>query len=45
LGQTMPYSGGASGLSMIGKIETAYFKMLNAQGGVNGRKINLIIAG
>jgi ABC-type branched-subunit amino acid transport system substrate-binding protein len=42
LGQTMPYSGAASGLSMVGKIQTAYFKMLNSQGGVNGRKINLI---
>jgi branched-chain amino acid transport system substrate-binding protein len=42
IGQTMPYSGSASALSMTGKISSAYFKMINAQGGVNGRKINLI---
>ena len=43
LGQTMPYSGPSSVLSLAGKIEAAYFKMINAtQGGVNGRKINLI---
>jgi branched-chain amino acid transport system substrate-binding protein len=42
LGQTMPYSGPASSLSLIGKVQVAYFKMINAQGGVNGRKINLI---
>jgi branched-chain amino acid transport system substrate-binding protein len=42
LGQTMPYSGPASSLSLIGKVEVAYFKMINARGGVNGRKINLI---
>jgi ABC-type branched-subunit amino acid transport system substrate-binding protein len=42
LGQTMPYSGPASPIGVIGKMESAYFKMINAQGGVNGRKINLI---
>jgi branched-chain amino acid transport system substrate-binding protein len=42
LGQTMPYSGPASGLSLVGRVQLAYFKMINAQGGVNGRKINLI---
>lgn len=42
LGQTMPYSGGASGISIIGRIHRAYFNMINAQGGVNGRKINMI---
>jgi branched-chain amino acid transport system substrate-binding protein len=42
IGQTMPYSGNASAYSVIGKTETAYFKWLNAKGGVNGRKINLI---
>jgi branched-chain amino acid transport system substrate-binding protein len=41
-GQTMPYSGGASGLSAVGRVQTAYFKMINAQGGINGRAINLI---
>src|SRR6478672_4056251 len=42
LGQTMPYSGPASAYGTIGKVEAAYFKMLNEQGGVNGRKIELI---
>jgi len=42
LGQTMPYSGPASAYGTIGKLHTAYFKMLNDAGGINGRKINLI---
>src|SRR5262245_32604822 len=42
LGQTMPYSGPASAYGAIGKAELAYFQMINDQGGVNGRKINLI---
>ena len=42
IGQTMPYSGPASAYGVIGRTETAYFKMVNEQGGVNGRKINLI---
>jgi ABC-type branched-subunit amino acid transport system substrate-binding protein len=42
LGQTMPYSGPASAYGTIGKVEQAYFKMLNEAGGINGRKINLI---
>ncbi len=42
LGQTMPYSGPASPYSAVGKAESAYFKMINEQGGVNGRKLNLI---
>jgi branched-chain amino acid transport system substrate-binding protein len=42
LGQTMPYSGPASAYGTIGKLEAAYFKMINDQGGVNGRQINLI---
>ena len=42
LGQTMPYSGPASAYGAIGKTETAYFQMLNEQGGINGRKVNLI---
>ena len=42
LGQTMPYSGPASAYGTIGKVETAYFKMINDGGGVNGRKIELI---
>jgi branched-chain amino acid transport system substrate-binding protein len=42
IGQTMPYSGPASAYGIIGKTETAFFKMINDQGGVNGRKINLL---
>ncbi len=42
IGQTMPYSGPASAYGVIGKTEAAYFKMINAQGGVNGRMINFI---
>src|ERR1700756_1394949 len=42
IGNIMPYSGPASAYGVIGKIEDAYFKMINDQGGINGRKINLI---
>ena len=42
IGQTFPYSGPASGYSMIARAEAAYFKMINEKGGVNGRKLNLI---
>ncbi len=42
IGQTMPYSGNASAYGVIGKTETAYFKMINDKGGINGRKINLV---
>jgi branched-chain amino acid transport system substrate-binding protein len=42
IGNIMPYSGVASGYGVIGKTEAAYFKMINAEGGINGRKINFI---
>jgi branched-chain amino acid transport system substrate-binding protein len=42
IGQTNPFSGPASAYATIGKTQAAYFKMINDQGGVNGRKINLI---
>jgi branched-chain amino acid transport system substrate-binding protein len=42
IGQTMPYSGPVSAAGAVGLAELAYFRMLNDQGGVNGRKINLI---
>jgi branched-chain amino acid transport system substrate-binding protein len=42
IGQTMPYSGPISAYGTIGKSEAAYFNMINEQGGINGRKINLI---
>jgi branched-chain amino acid transport system substrate-binding protein len=42
VGQTVPFSGPASAYASIGKTQAAYFKMINDQGGINGRKINLI---
>jgi ABC-type branched-subunit amino acid transport system substrate-binding protein len=42
IGNVMPYSGPASAYAVIGKIEAAYFQMINEQGGINGRKINFI---
>jgi branched-chain amino acid transport system substrate-binding protein len=42
IGQTIPYSGPASAFGAIGRTETAYFKMINDQGGINGRKIDFI---
>ena len=42
IGNTMPYSGPASSYGNIGRGETAFFKMVNDQGGVGGRKINFI---
>ena len=42
VGHTNPYSGPASSYGTIGKVEQAYFAMINAKGGINGRKINFI---
>jgi branched-chain amino acid transport system substrate-binding protein len=42
IGQTVPFSGPASAYATIGKSQAAYIKMINDQGGVNGRKVNLI---
>jgi branched-chain amino acid transport system substrate-binding protein len=42
IGNTNPYSGPASAYGTIGKSIAAYFKMLNDQGGINGRKVNFI---
>jgi branched-chain amino acid transport system substrate-binding protein len=42
IGNTNPYSGPASAYGTIGKVIAAYFRMLNEQGGINGRKINFI---
>ena len=42
IGNIMPYSGPASSYGVIGKAEAAYVKMINEQGGINGRKINFI---
>jgi branched-chain amino acid transport system substrate-binding protein len=42
VGHIVPYSGPASAYGVIGKSEAAYFKMINDQGGINGRKVNFI---
>jgi ABC-type branched-subunit amino acid transport system substrate-binding protein len=42
IGNIMPYSGPASAYGIIGKTEAAYFSKVNAEGGINGRKINFI---
>src|SRR5262249_6010996 len=44
IGQTMPYTGPGAWLSSLGLAEKAYIQMINDQGGINGRKINLISA-
>jgi branched-chain amino acid transport system substrate-binding protein len=41
-GQTMPYSGPASSYGTIGKASDAYFKMINDQGGINGRTLRML---
>jgi branched-chain amino acid transport system substrate-binding protein len=42
IGNIMPYSGPASAYGVIGNTEAAYFRKINAEGGINGRKINFI---
>jgi branched-chain amino acid transport system substrate-binding protein len=42
IGNTMPYSGPASGYGVIGRTEAAFFKMINDQGGIAGRKLTFI---
>jgi branched-chain amino acid transport system substrate-binding protein len=42
IGNIMPYSGPASAYGVIGKTEGAYFKKINAEGGINGRKITFV---
>src|SRR6201982_3831377 len=42
IGNIMPYSGPASAYGVIGKTEAAYFQKINAEGGINGRKIIFI---
>jgi branched-chain amino acid transport system substrate-binding protein len=42
IGNTMPYSGPASSYGILGKVDAAYFAMLNEQGGINGRKVTFI---
>lgn len=42
IGQTMPYSGAGSIYGEVGKTQAAYFRMVNDQGGINGRKVKFI---
>ena len=42
IGNIMPYSGPASAYGVIGKTEEAYMRKINAEGGINGRKINFV---
>lgn len=42
IGQTLPYSGPLSGFGAIGRAQEAYFAKINAEGGINGRKVRLI---
>src|ERR1700712_1648591 len=42
IGNIMPYSGPASAYGVIGKTQAAYFNKINAEGGINGRKINFV---
>src|SRR5436305_2462233 len=42
IGNTVPYSGPASSYGTIGKAQSAYYRLVNDKGGVNGRKINFI---
>jgi branched-chain amino acid transport system substrate-binding protein len=42
IGQTIPYSGPVSAYGVQGQLQTAYFRMINEQGGLNGRKLRLI---
>src|SRR5262250_1405550 len=42
IGNIMPYSGPASAYGVIGKTEQAYFDKINAEGGINGRKIKFL---
>lgn len=42
IGNTMPYSGPASAYAIIGKAQEAYFRKINAEGGINGRKISFL---
>src|SRR5258705_5036260 len=42
IGNTLPYSGPASAYNVIGKVQAAYFNKINAEGGINGRKITFL---
>src|SRR6266705_2874699 len=42
IGNIVPYSRPASAYGIIGRTEAAYFKKINEEGGINGRKINFV---
>ena len=42
IGNIAPYSGPASAYGVFGRTEAAYFRKINAEGGINGRRINFI---
>jgi branched-chain amino acid transport system substrate-binding protein len=42
IGQTIPYSGPAAAFGTEGRVIAAYYRMVNEQGGINGRKINFL---
>jgi branched-chain amino acid transport system substrate-binding protein len=42
IGQTMPYSGPASAYGTVGRVQAAYFRKINEEGGINGRRIVLV---
>ena len=42
IGNIMPYSGPASAYGTIGRVQAAYFRMINETGGINGRRVNFI---
>ena len=42
IGNIMPYSGPLSAYALIGRTEAAFFTKINAEGGINGRKIKFI---
>src|SRR6478609_565044 len=42
IGQTLPYSGPASGFGAIGRTQEVFFEKINAEGGISGRKVKFI---
>jgi ABC-type branched-subunit amino acid transport system substrate-binding protein len=42
IGNIIPYSGPASAYGVVGKAMEGYFKKINDEGGINGRKVNFI---
>ncbi len=42
IGQTMPYSGPASAYGTVGRVQDAYFRKINDEGGINGRRISFV---